>query len=632
MMKKRTFLLPCILLSWFSGQLLANLTTLQFWDPSPIYSGNNYLMPPNSQLVNQRKARKKDMKPDNKRNFCISFTGFAQAASRAYDWYGCNTYESYCGNSGQIGGQMGDFRGTLAAMPLFLGNDPKGNSIWDTNITLVSPETTTKSIFYDQTDTRLISQSAIDKTLLPPCLKNIASIFSGNVSPTGSSNSACPPNGNSQKDCDAFLFLPASVTSAQPFTTIPSVFSDDELSQDKTFFGAFSLPLEYRKYGLRIELAAEFCDFAGITIQTGFSNIQQTTTGLISMTNGLPAAYTQSTTAGQAQITNPVNLYTQLATNQIPPQGTSTNPVTEIENLFDDYISNNIDEILSPECGINLNTCNFDNISVEDIRFILSFKHTFDVDRYTAGDNDEYNWPDMLFTPYAWIGASAPVAKKQNYHKLLSLPFGNNGHASLGGAVGLTFDFIDSIEVGFEAGGTYFFAQNIYRPIPNHPLQRIAYPYSAAVKAQPGANGHFKALLNAYQFMNHISFWATYEIIQHRKDCYSMCNPSENFVTKSLTYNQTVTTPTPPPTTPSPDITTTCATPGNKIAVGTRTEQIFYPEILRCNSDWRMQFLNMALVFDIQPGMQASIVWQQPISPRNAYYPVSILGSFSFMF
>lgn len=621
MMKKRTFLLPCILLSCFSGQLLANLTTLQFWDPSPIYSGNNYLMPPNSQLVNQRKARKKDMRPDNKKWFSLSVTGFAQAASRAYDWYGCNTYESYCGNSGQIGGQMGDFRGTLATMPLFLGNDPKGNSIWDTNINTETPTTATKSIFYDQSDTRLITQSSINNTMLPPCLKNIASIFSGAVSTSGAENCACQPDGTSNKDKDAFLFLPPTTTATASQDTIPSIFSDDELSQDTIFFGAFSLPLEYRKYGLRIELAAEFCDFVGLTIQTGFSNIQQTTTGLISMTNGLPPVpFPQPTTAGTPQITNPINLYGELATNQ-----STTVPDTTIQGYFDDYISNNIDEILSPECGINLNTCNFDSVSVEDVRFILSFKHTFDVDRYTAGDDDEYNWPDMLFTPYAWIGGSAPVAKKQNYHKLLSLPFGNNGHASLGGAVGLTFDFIDSVEVGFEAGGTYFFSQDIYRPIPNHPLQRIAYPYSAAVKVQPGANGHFKALLNAYQFMNHISFWATYEIIQHRKDCYSMCNPSDNFVTKSLT--NTVVGP----------IVGNCAagscTPtGSPTALGTKTEQIFYPEILRCNSDWRMQFLNMALVFDIQPGMQASFVWQQPISPRNAYYPVSILGSFSFLF
>lgn len=609
MMKKRTFLLPCILLSCFSGQLLANLTTLQFWDPSPIYSGNNYLMPPNSQLVNMRKARKKDMKPDDKRIFSISLTGFAQAASRAYDWYGCNTYESYCGNTGQIGGQMGDFRGTLAAMPLFLGNDPKGNSIWGNSVLTESPEEATVSIFYDQNDTRLITQDSINATLLPPCLKNIASIFAGSINPTGSAANPCPADGTSDKSKNAFLFLPASTTSASE-ATAPSIFSDDELSQDTTFFGAFSLPLEYRKYGFRFELAAEFGDHIGLTIQSGFSNIQQTTTGLISMSNGLPTAFTPSTTAGAYQTTNPVNLYGELATNQ-----STTVPDPTTQAYFNDYISNNINDILSPDCGINLNTCNFDCISAEDIRVLLSFKNTYDVDRYTAGNNEEYNWPDMLFTPYAWVGGSVPLAKKQNYHKLLSLPFGNNGHASAGGAVGFTFDFIDSVEVGFEFGGTYFFSQNIYRPVPNHPLQRIAYPYSTTVKVQPGANGHFKALLNAYQFMNHISFWATYEIIQHRKDCYSMCT-SDNYVTKTFTTATTSNCPT-------PDVTKT---------VGTRTEQIFYPELLRCNSDWRMQFLNMALVFDIQPGMQASIVWQQPISPRNAYYPVSILGSFSFMF
>ena len=633
MMIKRTFLLSCAIINCFSEQLFANLTTMQYWDPSPIYSANNYLMPPNSNLLNLRKARKKDMKPSHDKRFSIGLTGFVQAASRAYDWYGCNTYQSWCGNNsglsqGGLGNQMGDFRGTLAAMPLFLGNDPSGNSIFGKDIYSLTEKT--KSIFYDQTDTRLITLASIDKTLLPENLKNIAKIFSGAVSPSGGINSTCTATtGNSDKDQAAFLFLPAGTSTTPALTdTVPSVFSQDYLSQDTSFFGAFSLPLEYRKAGLRLELAIEPTDWLGLTIQTGFVNIQQTTTGLMSIDPVLEAmAQVTSGTAYATPLTlfsnlPNVNLYGMVGTDAVgtPPYGTSV--PSNVQTLFDDYISNNQEELFDSENGIDLSTCNFDYCSVEDVRVILSFKHIYDIDRYTKDTDDEFDWPDMIFTPYAWIGASAPVAKKQQYNKLLSLPFGNNGHASVGGAVGFMFDFVDSIEVGFEGGATYFAPNKVCRPVPNHPLQRVAYPYWTTVNVHPGINCNFKAHMNAYQFINHVSFWATFEVIQHRKDHYNLCNGQDNFITKPLT--NTIYT-------YSGTATPNC-TDSDPVNIGTKKEQIFYPEKLSCNSDWRMQFLNMAVIFDIQPGMQAGFVWQQPISPRNAYYPVSLLATFNFMF
>ncbi len=621
-------------------------------------------MPPNSYLVNMRKANKKDMKPNDKRMLGLSITGFVQGSSRAYDSYGCNVFQSFCGNTTQIGGQMGDFRGTINAMGLFLGNDPSGNSIWDTNITTVGtiygvpysgatgctgcvggtgcagltgcgadPATIqkiTKNIFIDQEDTRLLTYNSINNTQLPSCLKDIALILSGNIDANnGSENSYCPPNGTSPKDQSALLFWSTPNGSSGSATgpscgttgpsgdfncvTTPSIFSADELSQDTTYFGAFSLPLEYRKYGLRFELALELSDYLGLTIQTGVANIQQTTTGLIPMTSGVPARSSSTTNT----TFSPTNLYSELAFNT-----TATMPDTTAQTYFNDYVANNSAQIFDSECGLNINTCNFDAFSMEDLRGILSFKRTYDIDRFTANDADEYNWSDMLFTPYAWVGGSIPLAEKQNYRKLLSLPFGNNGHPTVGGAVGLMFDFVDSIEVGFEGGGTYFFQKKQYRPVPNHPLQRVVYPYSTDVLVHPGTNFHFKANMNAYQFMNHVSFWATYEIIQHQKDCYQLCNKNTNTITKTLTNTQ-VRIPI------AGDIT---CTETATVSLGTITEQIFYPEMLRCNSDWRMQFLNMGLVFDIQPGMQASVVWQQPISPKNAYYPVSIMGTFSFIF
>lgn len=630
MMKKRTFLLLSILVSCCSHELLSNLTTMQHWDPSPIYAANNYLMPPNSYMVNMRKARKKNMRPDNNFHFGISLSGFAQGACKAYDSAGCDAYQAYCGEDMTLASsqefQMGNFRGTINGLALFLGNDPTGKSIWDSTATTFTP--VARSAFFNPDDTRLLTATSINATQLPPCLKQIALVFAGVTNAaTDAVQSDCPAT-TPTKSQNAFVFNPTTTalpSSGVGFPTyIPSIFSDTLLGaragtvgtigtnatvvDSPTFFGTFSLPLDYKKYGLRIELAGEYSDWLGFTIQTGFVNIQQTTRGLFSLSQ---ADYDSA---------NPTrSLYGQLS-QTLDPDGTASAPPPNAtaQGYFNDYFANNIQEIFDSECGLDISTCNFDAYSVEDIRFILSFKHTYDLDRYTARDNDNPNWSDMLFTPYAWVGASAPVAKEQCYKKLLSLPFGNNGHASVGGGVGFMFDFLDSVEVGFEGGGTYFVPRSIHRPVPNHPLQRVVYPYYTDVNVEPGFNWHLKANMNAYQFMNHISFWATYEFIEHKKDRYCLCNNANNTVTKTLS-NVIIAA--------SPDCSVVSTT-----SLGTKEEQIFYPELLNCNSAWRAQFIDLALVFDIQPGMQASFVWQQPISPRNAYYPITLMGTFTFMF
>ncbi len=642
MIKIRTFLLLGILVSCCSHELFSNLTTLQHWDPSPIFAANNYLMPPNSYLVNMRKARKKDLKPNDKRCFGITISGFAQGACKAYNSVGCTPYQGYCDQDMTTESskefQMGNFRGTLNGLGLFLGNDPDGNSIWDTTLyaSIGSGAVPNKSIFSNPDDTRLLTDSSINKTLLPQCLKDIAKVFAGTINPANDASLSDCTTTNPSKSDSAFIFLntvstgvtgpctggtsttPSGSLCAQ--TTTPSIFSEDMLAKDKVFFGAFSLPLDYKKYGMRAELAWELSNSIGLTIQTGFVNIQQTSSGLISISDGSQTCVTANagtTSAVTTCSTDESGLWGQL----YRVIDDTTLPDTTAQGYFNQYFANNVDEIFDSECGLNINTCNFDAYSIEDVRCILSFKHTYDLDRYTEHDNDPDNWSDMLFTPYAWVGTSLPTAKEQCYKKLLSLPFGNNGHYSLGGGVGFMFDFLDSIEVGFEGGGTYFFERCIHRPVPNHPLQLVVYPYSTDVKVQPGFNWHFKANMNAYQFMNHVSFWATYEFIEHKKDHYCLSNSSNNNVTKKINYILQ-----------TPETSTQTCTNAEPVSLGTIEEQIFYPELLNCNSSWRAQFINLSLVFDIQPGMQASFVWQQPISPKNAYYPVSIMGSFTFMF
>ena len=610
MIKKQTYILLGTALCYFYHSIVPNLTTLQHYDPSPIYSANHSMMPPNSHMSYLRKAYKKSMKPDHKRHFGINLTGFAQGACRARNHNGCQIFESDCSNSIPTSKELelGNFRGSPYAMGLFLGNDPNGNSIFDTNINTTQAPTISlfdnnniQALTYDPTLPNSSTNGSINKTLLPSCLKEIAYVFAGIVDPF---------TGNTGTDMntifDSALMFDATTsgavnTSLAIDSTVPSIFSEKKLEDDRTYFGAYSLALEYKKYGFRVELCAEFSEHVAFVMQTGFANIKHTTTGLFSLSSG---NYDSS---------NPQNsLYGQLNTRADSGNGSPVStPNTQIQSVFDRYISNNSDQILSCDCGISQEACNFDEYDIEDVRMFLCFKNTYGLDRYIK-DEEPDEWPEMLFSPYIWGGGSFPASETRDYNKLLSLSFGNNGHPSIGGGIGMLFDFKDTIEVGFEGGATYFLSKEEVRPFPNHKLQRVLFPYRTQVTTEPGANWHFKAHMNAYQFLKHISFWATYEFIEHRKDHYRLC--FNNTVNKTFT------------------VTDTTTMPATVNTVGTRTEQIFVPEVLECNSDWRAQFINVGLIFDIQPGMQASIVWQQAISPRNAYYPISILGSFSFMF
>lgn len=553
----------------FSSFLSARLTTLNHFDPAPNYSANDSMMPPNSHFLDLAQARMKHEKPDDRRMFGINLSGFIQGSNQSRSSNG-TLYGTVSGTP-ENGFEMGDFRGTMYAMGLFLGANPKnGHTIWATEAG------------EDAGDATAITACSIEEFGLPPCLKDIARHLSGNGSNT------CPPG---PAPTTGLVFNPSTTPS-----NTPSVFSESALARDTKYFGAFSMPIEYRKQGFRFELNFNCTDYIGLTIQSGVVNIKQyfnstfastiTTTGT-GQTNGGPYSLSNVTNSSGTTTSFISPLYTNLNDQSGVNGPGSTTPLTASQIRFDKYISNNLGNILNPECGHNQSICSFDDYSIEDVRLILSIKRSYDPNRYNQ-DDEEGEWPDMIFTPYAWAGGSFPVAKEICYQNLLSLPFGNNGHASIGGGIGMTFDFVESVEVGFEGGATYFVPKDEHRPFPTHPLQRILYPFSADVRTKPGVNWTAKALLNAYQFIKHINFWFTYEFIEHREDCFTVLENDKS--------------------------------------------QYFVPGVLECKSGWRTQFFNAGLSFDIQPGMQASLVWQQPICPKNAYYPVSILGSINFMF
>lgn len=575
-----------------NGLVEAKLTTLKHFDPSPNYSANNSMMPPNSQFLDLAQARIKKIAPSKSRTIGFNLSGFVQKAVRARGYTGSDEYGSVSGDAPSAF-ELGDFRGTMYAMGLFLGTNPKtGHNIWASGV--------------DNGDPANVTAASISAFGLPSCLSNIAYQLAG-YDP----NKTCGPDVAHAVDCSSSsTATPIPVASpnglvfisnngaATPLTTGTSIFNANKLAQDTVYFGAFSLPIEYKQTGLRWEVDFNCTDYISLTVQSGVSSMKQhyVNTFRTPSTSGQTAVgpYPLSDLATTSTTPTPVSsLYNQLNISNTTSSGggtaPNTSPLATAQSAFNKAIGNNIAAILNPNCLDSDPLCGFEEYSIDDVKLILSLKGIYAPFRYRHDDDDDTgSWPDMILTPYAWVGGSFPVGKKVDYNNILSLPFGNNGHASIGGAAGMTFDFAESVEVGFEGGATYFFAHEEIRPFPTHRLQRLLYPFEASVVTQPGINWHFRALLNSYQFLKHCNFWMTYELIEHRKDCFTLSDST--------------------------------------------TSKYFVPEVLTCRSDWRAQFFNAGLSFDIQPGLQASLVWQQPISPRNAYYPVSILGSINFMF
>ncbi|MCX5923468.1 MAG: hypothetical protein NTU89_02775, partial [Candidatus Dependentiae bacterium] len=171
MITKRTFLYFIIAFNFCCvSDIYSNLTTLQFWDPSPIFSANDCMMPPNSHFLDLLQARYKDEKPNKNRMFGINLTGFVQAAVTARGYNGCETYGSECG-APQNGFEMGDFRGTMYPMGLFLGKNPNnGKNIWAGGV--------------DTGDVADITAASIVDFDLPDCLEKIALNLAGYASCT----------------------------------------------------------------------------------------------------------------------------------------------------------------------------------------------------------------------------------------------------------------------------------------------------------------------------------------------------------------------------------------------------------------------------------------------------------------
>jgi hypothetical protein len=362
--------------------------------------------------------------------------------------------------------------------------------------------------------------------------------------------------------------LPPLLQNAQdtifPVSQFPRPIDDEQAIDPQQLFGCFSIPLKYRQRGVRFEAQAQIIGDFGITLQGGVASISQC----------LQLSTTINTPSGFIDLTPNANNLMGDGNVLDKTYGCTDITVRDVECLL-------MEEIYDIAEEIRFDINNFSRVSIEDIRLQLYWRHAY---RLTPCTADEYA---VLATPYFQLGGSLAAAKKINPSAAFALSTGNNDHNAVGFTGGINFDFASTLEFGAEVGVTHFFSRDFCNvPVPNNEFQSGIYPFKTDINVQPGLNWHFAGKIAAYHFMECLSFWFQYVIMEHQHDkiCLKQADPA------------------------------------------------FKPRVLEERSHFQAKFVNSALNYDISPNIAVGFLWQAPIGQKNSYRSttvvLSIIGTF----
>lgn len=359
-------------------------------------------------------------------------------------------------------------------------------------------------------------------------------------------------------------------------TTTCSAIIDPVFSDITKRFGFFDVQAKYRKYGLRFQFDVMLYDPIGLRFQTGFANIKQVPCFLDLTCSATGRACPVGCSSG------PQNCCVSDTTSScITGQVCIDVFDCYCKGIMIDKVMKQIETIANT---LNLDIDRFQSQGFEDTRLTLFFRKVY------AINADRDDWHFFLCTPYVTLDSSFPTGKTPNPGKLFGLPLGNKGHYGLGTTMGVTFDFVKTVEIGFEYNITKFFAKthDCY-PVPTDFLQAGIYPQKASVRIDPGLNWNAAFSINAYHFLSRISAYVQYVLSGHDEDCFKIC----------------------------------CAdTDPSNISIKRLIE----------NSKWEANVVNVGMTYDISPNLALGFYWQAPVFERNAFRSTtlmfSIIGTF----
>ena len=370
---------------------------------------------------------------------------------------------------------------------------------------------------------------------------------------------------------DAF---PVSLAGSEP-NELKSVQGLLELQCQEQLLGFFSVPMCYKKKGVRFQAGAVLTKGLGISFDFGISNIVQN--GYFLDMEGSSTCNSQALCRSK---TCPDNLTPLIyCLNPFNTSSVSNDQWTNVIKCIRNKLMCNLKSV-AKACNINL--CGYNKTSVEDIHGELFWRTAI-----CARQDTDSEYPNWLFIPFFNLGYTLATGATKDYDQFFSVPTMNNGHNEVDFLAGFGIDFADTIEVGAEAGFAHFNCEKFgcFR-MPTNEYQNGFYPYQTSVTVQPGDTWHVTIFMNARYFLEHWSFWGQYAYINHNADKITLLEP----------------------------------------------DPAFHPEILECKSPWTVQVFNAALNYDISPNSSLGIFVQIPLLRQNAYRETTALGNFTVIF
>ena len=159
-----------------------------------------------------------------------------------------------------------------------------------------------------------------------------------------------------------------------------------------------------------------------------------------------------------------------------------------------------------------------------------------------------------------------------------------------------TIDFLDTIDLSFSGGFSYFFPHEYcnYR-LPTSTFESGIFPYTADVRIRPGPTWYFNFGMHAWHFLDNLSIWAEYCIVSHAQNKIDVCR---SFIPKGSCY----------------------------------FERGFLVERAEALSKWESHVANVGLNYDLSDNFQFGVFWQAPVKQRNVYRQGTIMGTITFMY
>ncbi len=277
--------------------------------------------------------------------------------------------------------------------------------------------------------------------------------------------------------------LQTALTNLFPGVAPGSLNDGTKIDPDQNF-GFFSVPLKYRKRGVRIDLSADIYAGFGLNFHTGIVSMTQTNTVLVDLT-----------------------VCTEFACPFDPSPLTGATVETYLMKQ---------QKTIFKEIGLDVG--DFCETSIEEVRVNLFWRRGFEL------NSEDEDWPHFIIIPFFVIGGSVSPGDENRIssgglNRAFAIPFGNNDHSAVGFTTGLNIDFVESIEVGAEVGITYFLKRNFEKfRLPTNEYQSGVYPFSTDVTVHPGFNWHFGGKIAAYHFLDRLSGYFQYVQMEHTQD------------------------------------------------------------------------------------------------------------------